>query len=819
MSYYPCNIIVRRNSILSGELKRLQNAQKTQYFSTIPCHRTILPLCASVKSLQQTKQSHAIALLNGYLPNSISVSASLILQYATFGDPSTSRLLFHQSLPYSRSAFLWNTITRAYSIAGVYDAFQIYNLMIRNGVRPDDHSFPFVLKVCSDYHEVWKGQEVHGLVCKLGFDSDVFVGNTLLRFYGECSSVNDAEKVFDEMPERDVVSWNTLIAVCSIKFSYNKAINLFRDMRSQPLYSGVIPNVATIVSLLPVCAAIEDFAITSEIHSYVIKMGFNHHIKINNAFIDAYGKCGNLKACKQVFNEMVDRNHVSWNAVITSFAHTDHHQDAIIFFQSMINESITPNSVAISSILPIIVELECLQWGIELHGFSIRTRIESDIFVANSLLDMYAKFRYPIKASNIFNNIHLKNIVSWNTMIANYAQNGSELLALQTLREMQAHGIVPGPVTLTNILPACARISHLSHGKQIHCKSIRCGFDFQIFISNALIDMYAKCSRLDLARNVFNVSYKDRISYNTLISAYSHTNTSFESLILFRELGLKDMEYDTVSFSGALSACANMAEIKKGKEIHGVCLKKGYTPLMGPTHQPVPNLMSSDSSVIDSHLLTVKQLHSLIVCNSILDLYAKCGRIDLAKKVFDRIPNKDTASWNTMIMGYGMRGEIDTAIGLFESMGDDDHVRRDSINYIAVLSVCSHGGLVELGRKYFKKMKEDKIEVTQVHYACMVDIFGRAGLLEEAVEMINGMGVEPDANVWGSLLGGCRIHGDIELGRWAGENLFRLKPGHSGYYTLVSNMYAEAGKWCEVDGIRELMKVRGVKKNPGFSCV
>nr|KAJ0215038.1 hypothetical protein LSAT_V11C300148700 [Lactuca sativa] len=815
MSYYPCNIIVRRNSILSGEFKRLQNAQKTQYFSTIPCHRTILPLCASAKSLQQTKQCHAIALLNGYLPNSISVSASLILQYATFGDPSTSRVLFHQSLPYSRSAFLWNTITRAYSIAGVYDAFQIYNLMIRNGVRPDDHSFPFVLKVCSDYHEVWKGQEVHGLVCKLGFDSDVFVGNTLLRFYGECSSINDAEKVFDEMPERDAVSWNTLIAVFSIKFSYDKAIALFRDMRSQPLYSGVSPNVATIVSLLPVCASIEDFAITSEIHSYVIKMGFSDDIKINNAFIDAYGKCGNLNACKQVFNEMVDRNHVSFNAIITSFAHTDHHQDAILFFQYMINKSITPNSVAISSILPIIVELECLQWGIELHGFSIRTGIESDIFVANSLLDMYAKFRYPIKASNIFNNIHLKNIVSWNTMIANYAQNGSELLALQTLREMQAHGIVPGPVTLTNILPACARISHLSHGKQIHCKSIRCGFDVQIFISNALIDMYAKCSRLDLARNVFNVSYKDRISYNTLISAYSHTNTSFESLILFRELGLKDMEYDTVSFSGALSACANMAEIKKGKEIHGVCLKKGYTPLMGPTHQPVPNLMSSDSSVIDSHLLTVKQLHSLIVCNSILDFYAKCGRIDLAKKVFDRIPNKDTASWNTMIMGYGMRGEIDTAIGLFESMGDDDHVRRDSINYIAVLSVCSHGGLVELGRKYFKKMKEDKIEVTQVHYACMVDIFGRAGLLEEAVEMINGMGVEPDANVWGSLLGGCRIHGDIELGRWAGENLFRLKPGHSGYYTLVSNMYAEAGKWCEVDGIRELMKVRGVKKNPG----
>ncbi|KAI3700494.1 hypothetical protein L2E82_45124 [Cichorium intybus] len=686
MSYHPCNTIVLRNFISSSKLKRLQNAQKTRSFSTISqeCHHTILPLYNSAKSLQETKQSHAAALLNGYLPNSISVSASLILRYATFGDPSTSRLLFYQSLPYSRSAFLWNTITRAYSIAGVYDGFQIYNLMIRNGVSPDDHTFPFVLKVCSDYHEVWKGREVHGLVCKLGFDSDLFVGNTLLRFYGECGSVNDAEKVFDEMLERDVVSWNTLITVCSIKFSYDKAIALFRDMRSQPLCSGVCPNVATMVTLLPVCASIEDIEITSEIHSYVIKMGFSHHITINNAFIDAYGKCGDLKACKQVFNEMVDRNNVSWNSVITSFVHMDHHQDAMDFFKTMINKSITPNSVAISSILPILVDLECLQWGIELHGFSIRTGIESDIFVANSLLDMYAKFGYPIKASNIFNKIDSKNIVSWNAMVANYAQNGSELLALQTFKKMQAHGIVPGAVTLTNILPACARIGHLSHGKQVHCKSIRGGFDFELFISNALIDMYAKCGRLDLARNVFNTSYKDRISYNTLISAYSNTNMSFESLVLFRELGLKGLEYDTVSFTGALSACANMVEIKKGKEIHGVCLKKGYT-LMSRYIEP-------DTSLMDSDLLTARQLHSLIVSNSILDLYAKCGRIDLAKKVFDRIPNKDTASWNTMIMGYGMRGELDTAIGLFEAMRDQDNVRRDSISYIAVLSVCSHGG-------------------------------------------------------------------------------------------------------------------------------
>ncbi|KAJ0803113.1 putative tetratricopeptide-like helical domain superfamily [Helianthus annuus] len=783
---------LRRTSILSG---KLTSFKKTQSFSTNPhkYSQNILPLCASTKSLQQTQQSHAIALTNGYLPNSISISAALILQYATYGDPSTSHLLFHQSVSYCRSAFLWNTITRANSIAGVYDGFKVYNLMIRSEVRPDDHTFPFVLKVCTDYYEVWKGKEVHGVVWKLGFGSDVFVGNTLLRFYGECSGLNDAEKVFDEMSERDVVSWNTLIAVCSNSSTmgcYNKVITLFRDM----VYADKVkPNVVTVVSVLPVCAAVEDRVMTSEIHCYVTKMGFGCHITVNNALIDAYGKSGDLKACKRVFNEMTEKNEVSWNAVITSLAHMDRQQDAVGFFKSMIEEGVVPNPVAVSSILPVLVELEYRQWGIELHAFSVRRRMESDIFVANSLLDMYAKFAYPVKASNVFDNIDTKNIITWNAMVANYAQNGLESLALHAVKEMQTRHHVPNAVTLTNILPACARIGIISYGKEVHARSIRGGFDSQLFISNALIDMYAKCGSLNLARKVFNVSFKDRVSYNTLISAYSHTNTSFESLTLFREMLLKGLEPDAISFSSALSACANMAEIKNGKEIHGVCVR----------------------TLLYNHL---------IVSNSVLDLYTKCGRIDLAQKVFDEMPKRDAASWNTIIMGYGMRGEIDTAVSLFEAMKGDnrdhvDHVKCDSITYIAVLSVCSHGGLVDLGKKYFEEMKEHNIEPTQMHYACMVDLLGRAGLMDEAIEMINGLGMEADANVWGSLLGACRIHGNIELGQWAADRILKMKPGHSGYYMLLSNMYAEAGRWYEADKIRELMKVRGVQKNPGFSCV
>ncbi|XP_076914567.1 pentatricopeptide repeat-containing protein At3g57430, chloroplastic-like [Bidens hawaiensis] len=771
MSYRPCNTtILRRTSILSGNPNP---SQTTHSFSTI---------------LQQTKQSHAIALVNGHLPYTISIASALILQYATYRDPSTSHTLFHQSLPYTNSPFLWNTFIRSNTIAGVHDGFKVYNLMIRSDVTPDDHTFPFVLKLCSDYSEVPKGKEVHGMVVKLGFGSNVFVRNTLLRFYGECCGcLNSALKVFDEMPQRDVVSWNTLIAVCSGMVCYDKVGNVFKGMMDT-----VRPNVVTVVSVLPMCAATEDWLMTSEVHGFVVKMGFGCHVTVNNAFIDAYGKCGDLRACRQMFDEMPEKNDVSWNAVITSLAYVDYKQDAVGFFKSMVEEGIVPNPVAVSSILPVLVELEYVQWGIELHGFSIRRGMESDIFVANSLLDMYAKFNYPVKASNVFDNIDPKNIVTWNAMVANYAQNGFESLALHTVTRMQAHDQVPNAVTLTNLLPACARIGAISHGKQVHSRSIRGGFDSQLFVSNVLVDMYATCGYLNLARKVFNVSCKDRVSYNTLISAYSHTNTSFESLTLFRELLSEGLEPDAISFSSALSACANMAEIKTGKEIHAVCVRTRF-------------------------------YNHLIVSNSVLDLYTKCGRVDIARKVFEEMPKRDVASWNTVIMGYGMRGEIDAAISMFEAMKGDnrDNVRCDSITYIAVLSVCSHGGLVDLGRKYFEEMKERKIEPTQMHYACMVDLLGRAGLMGEAVEMINRLGseAEVDANVWGSLLGACRIHGNIELGQWAADHIFKLKPGHSGYYMLLSNMYAKAGRWYEAYKIRELMKFRGVQKNPGFSCV
>lgn len=622
---------------------------------------------------------------------------------------------------------------------------------------------------------------------KLGFDGDVFVGNTLLAFYGSSMDVldlRDARKVFDEMPERDIISWNSIITVFSANGCLLEALDRFFELKSS---TGLMPNLVSVVSVLPVCAALEDKVTVEQIHGYAVKAGLDGQVTVCNSFVDGYGKCGKLEASKRMFVEMPERNEVSWNTMIGSFTNSGQFKEAVDMFRGMLDAELKPNSITISSLLPALVDLELFNMGKEIHGYSIKSGAEFDVFVGNSLIDMYAKSGCLKEASDVFYKIESRNVVSWNALIANFAQNRVELEAIKLVKEMQAKGECPNSVTFTNVLPACARIASLKQGKEIHARVIRLGSSFDIFVANALTDMYAKCGHLNLARNVFDVSVRDEVSYNILIIGYSQSRHCAESLHLFHEMGLKGLDYDTITFVGVISACANMSTIKQGKEIHGLLVRK----------------------LLHSHLF---------VANSLLDLYTKCGRMDLARQIFDRISDKDIASWNTIILGYGMQGELQVAIDLFDLMGEKG-VEYDSVSYIAVLSACSHGGLLEKGRRYFDHMLSRNIKPTNMHYACMVDLLGRAGLVNEAAEFIKRMPFEPDANVWGAMLGGCRVHGNIELGRWAAEHLFELKPEHSGYYILLSNMYAELGMWDHANKVRELMKSRGVKKNPGCSWI
>ncbi|WVY92126.1 hypothetical protein V8G54_037640 [Vigna mungo] len=247
-------------------------------------------------------------------------------------------------------------------------------------------SVPILLLVCSDFVEVHKGREVHGVVFKLGFDGDVFVGNTLLAFYGNCGLLDDATKVFDEMSERDKVSWNNVIGLCSLYGFYKKALRFFKEMVM--VVPQIQPDLVTVVSVLPVCAETEDEVMATNVHCYALKVGLLSNLKVGNAFVDVYGKCGNEKASRKAFDEIDERNVISWNAIITSFSFRRKYTDAFDVFRLMIGEGVTPNTVTISSMLPVLGGLGLFKLGMEVHGFCLRMNIESDVFIVNALIDL-----------------------------------------------------------------------------------------------------------------------------------------------------------------------------------------------------------------------------------------------------------------------------------------------------------------------------------------------------------------------------------------------------------------------------------------------
>ncbi|KAK9146089.1 hypothetical protein Sjap_005992 [Stephania japonica] len=731
-------------------------------------------------SLQQVQRTHALTLVSGALHHfKLSYPALILAHAALFRNSlfSTSHLLNRHP------AFLWNSLIRAYSLADSHcDAFTIYNQMLHVGtITPDRHTFSFVLWTCATLSALEKGMEIHATVFKLGFHADVFVSNNLISLY---SSVHlpDACRVFNEMPARDIVSWNSIMAAFFLNDNPSRVLDCFFELK---VTTSLKPNSVTVISALPSCAKLQDEESTREIHGYVVKVGLDSHLTVCTALVDAYAKCGNCEGSKLVFDRMVDKTVVSWNAIITGFAHAGHLPDALLMFRSMVVAEVTPDSITLSSVLSMLVEMKYFLLGREIHAFSIRRGFASIAYVANCLIDLYSKSGRSRESSFVFDLMDTRSIVAWNSLIANFAMNGLEFEAIRLLSAMQVDSECPDSITFTNVLPAIARMGFLRQGKEIHAMSIRKGFYFNLFVSNALIDMYAKCHCLTLARNVFDTLPKDEVSYNVLIMRYSYqTELCLESLNLFLQMRHSGVKHDAVSLMGVLSACANLAMMKQGKEIHG-------------------------------QLMRAYQSH-LFVLNSLLALYAKCGRLDIARKIFNRMPERDVATWNTMIYGYGMQGDLEAAIGLFEAMTLEGIV-YDSVSYLAVLSACSHGGWVERGVKYFNEMISRGIRPINTHHACLVDLLGRAGLMEEAAELIRQLPIEADENVWGALLGACKVNGNAKLGRWASEHLSELKPEHCGSYVLLSNIYAEAGNWEEASRVRESMESRGVRKEPGYS--
>ena len=393
-------------------------------------------------------------------------------------------------------------------------------------------------------------------------------------------------------------------------------------------------------------------------------------------------------------------------------------------------------------------------------------------------------------ARSIFDEIPTKDVVSWNAMIAGYLQRGRFEDALACFNEMKEAGVEPDQSTMVTLLSACGHTGKLELGEWIGSWVREHGLGSNLQLTNALVDMYSKCGKVDKARELFDgIKERDVISWNTMIGGYSHVSFYEEALALFDLMLRSNVKPNDVTFLAILPACACLGALDLGKWIH---------------------------AYVDRNL---KSTCNASLWTSLIDMYAKCGCIEVAEQLFRSMSCRSLASWNAMISGLAMHGHAERALELFSEMANEGF-QPDDITFVGVLSACTQAGLVDLGHQYFSSMIQDyKISPKLQHYGCMIDLLARAGEFEEAKIMMRNMEMEPDGAIWGSLLNACKVHGHVEFGEYVAERLFQLEPENPGAHVLLSNIYAGAGRWDDVARIRTRINDKGMKKVPGCTSI
>ncbi|RWR72406.1 pentatricopeptide repeat-containing protein, mitochondrial [Cinnamomum micranthum f. kanehirae] len=641
-----------------------------------------------------------------------------------------------------------------------------------------DHvSVSVALKYCSRNARI--GTQIHGLGISSGLDSYVTVSNSLMNMYCKSGLFDQALAIFDSICNPDIVSWNTVLSgFCRCDHALEFALRMH--------YSGVIFDAVTYTTVLTFCSDIQELEFGLQLHSLIHKSGLEQETFVGNALITLYSRCRCLDYARRVFDEMTQRDLVSWNARISGLVQEgDCGSEAIWVFVEMSKEGIERDYVLFSSAISACGHERNLELGQQVHGLALKTGYETHVSVSNVLMSMYSKCEIIEDAYLVFENMIERNVISWTAAIS---MNGVDAVFL--FNEMRKDEVYPNDVTFVGLIHAITVENLVEGGKIVHGLCVRTGFSSELNVSNCFITMYAKFKSMEEAKKVFDdMNYREIISWNALISGYAQNELCQEALDTF-SLSLLESVPNSFTLGSVLGAIASAeaASLMQGRQCHCRIIKLG---------------LSTDP----------------YISGALVNMYAKRGSIDESQWVFDEIPQRSLVAWTAIISAHSTHGNYESVMGLFEKM-EVAGVHPDSITFLAVFTACGRKGMVDAGLRVFNSMvKEHGIEPSAEHFACMVDMMGRAGRVEEAEEFVQQMPMRPGLSVLQSLLGACRIHGNVEMGKRVAEALMEMEPMESGAYVLISHMYAEKGEWEKVAKIRKGMRERGVKKEVAFSWV
>ncbi|KAK9107713.1 hypothetical protein Syun_023724 [Stephania yunnanensis] len=524
----------------------------------------------------------------------------------------------------------------------------------------------------------------------------------------------------------------------------------------------------------------------------MVLTGLIHNPLVCSKLIASLASTTLLTTAHFIANQHTALDTYTWNTIMRGYCEQHNPKQALHVYAHIGRLGLHIDSYTLVFAVKACGLLESVMDGKLVHAHVIKHGFAAEAVIATSLVGMYGVFGKLGCARRAFDESPERDLVLWNAMVAVCAQREAPGMAFEVLRSMIGENVRPNGVTMASVLSACSCLRSLRKGKQFHCYAVRNLDLLDVVVFNALIDMYSKCGCLINARKVFHgMRKRNVISWTSMINGYSKNNRSNEALLLLKEMESANIRPDEVTILGVISMCSKLGSLEMGEWIDQYIEMNGH-----------------------------RKKRNVHVENALVDMHAKCGNIKKACQIFYEIEKKTLVSWSTIIQGLAMHGHGLPALTLFYQM-QREGFEPDDILFLGVLSACNHAGLVQEGRKCFQSMEEDyHLRPGMEHYGCLIDLLCRAGLINEALEVLGNMPMKPDAIMWRTLMKACQNHGNASLARHIMNHLLELEPEYSGNHVIASNLQANMGEWRSVENTRTEMVVLGVTKgDPGSSFV
>ncbi|MCO5608702.1 hypothetical protein L7F22_062916 [Adiantum nelumboides] len=675
---------------------------------------------------------------------------------------------------------------------------------------PSVDNYLCILQKCRKSKSLAHAMFVHVHLCSHGVDTHSVLESHAVSLFVDCESIRYAQSAFNRLNRRSEFVWTCLLQGYVNSGEPQLALDLVQVMKDD----GIVLSKFTFVALLKACAKLQLLERGQDLHKELADLGIESDLFVGSILVDMYAKCGSIAKAQEVFDGLSDRSIVSWTALISGYAEHGPAEKALRCLDLMDLEGISLDAGCYICSIKACGNLEYLFKGMEMHSEVVKKGLEDDQILGHVLMDMYAKCNSLEETRAVFDKLPGKNVVSWTILISRYVDHGQNEEALRCLEQMQVTGECPNDITLVCSLRACRDMGATDKGREIHAVLVREDLESVPFVCNTLIDFYVKLGTIEKAHLVFEESQAhDVILWTTLITGYAEYEHTDEALRCFQEMQREGLSPDVAAYNAVISACAAKVKFEMAFRMYLQMQERGLLPnnttIMGVLKACKNKSALAFGRFIHAQIMTAGGQNAVDVqlATVFFDMYAKCGSILEAQHVFDNIPSKDIVAWTALITGYAGQGEIDIIFELLGRMKEEGKC-PDGETFLSVLIACTHAGLVEEGQKVFESMRKDfGITPTLEHLNCLVDLLGRVGRLNEAVLMLNQSSISPDPVMWGTVLGACRKWRDMQVARHAFGCAITLDSSYTTAYSLMANIYADAGLWEEVKMI-EAMKAK-----------